>query len=76
MGYTSSGGDAVDNLPERILAELATHDDGISSLQLAQMLNLDHQRIIGAIKSLEAQSLKVLVYYTFEFVSLLSFHCS
>ena len=64
MRLISSGNDAVENLPERILTELATRDEGISSLQLAELLQLDHQRVIGAIKSLEAQALKVRIHYT------------
>ena len=42
-------------LPERILKELdASKDSNLESLSLAEKFNLDHQKIVGAIKSLES----------------------
>jgi phenylalanyl-tRNA synthetase alpha chain len=40
-------------LPERILSHLSK-ENSLQSLKLSQKWDLDHQKIVGAIKSLEA----------------------
>ena len=40
-------------LPEKILAVMSNTDTPVESLNLAQEFNEDHQKIVGAIKSLE-----------------------
>lgn len=42
------------DLPEQILAQLATATARLDSLSLAAALNADHQKVVGAIKSLES----------------------
>lgn len=41
------------NLPEKILQELSTKQS-LNTLDLAQVFNEDHQKIIGALKSIQA----------------------
>ena len=40
-------------LPEKILAVMSNTDTPVESLNLAQEFNEDHQKVVGAIKSLE-----------------------
>lgn len=44
--------DATTDVPQRILNILASNDEELSSLHLADKLNVDHQKIVGALKSL------------------------
>ena len=42
------------DLPEKILELLDKSSKPVSSVELAEKLNVDYQKIVGAIKSLEA----------------------
>ncbi|CAB3407477.1 unnamed protein product [Caenorhabditis bovis] len=43
----------AENLPQRVLDHLAAIPNGFNSIELAKEWNLDHQKLIGAIKSLQ-----------------------
>lgn len=43
---------AVENLPQYLLDRLAATEGSLNSIDLSEVLNVDHQKIVGAVKSL------------------------
>jgi len=56
MGSKNSGIDTttIKDLPEQLLAFVDKCSSSVNSIEIAQRLNEDHQKIIGAVKSIES----------------------